>query len=53
LRYELLNREISTLTEAKVLIADWKNEYSHMRPRSSLHEGPPEPDAGMLVTLTL
>jgi len=37
LRDELLNREIfTTLTEAKVLIADWRKEYNHFRPHSSL-----------------
>jgi transposase InsO family protein len=37
LRDELLNREIfTTLTEARVLIADWRKEYNQVRPHSSL-----------------
>jgi putative transposase len=54
LRDELLNREIfTTLTEAKVLIADWRKEYNQFRPHSSLHYRPPAPEAKMPVTLTL
>ena len=54
LRDELLNREIfATLTEAKVLIADWMKDYNQVRPHSSLHYKPPAPEARMLVTLTL
>jgi transposase InsO family protein len=37
LRDELLNREIfTTLTEAKVLIEQWRREYNQVRPHSSL-----------------
>ena len=54
LRDELLNREIfTTLTEAQVLIADWRKDYNQVRPHSSLHYKPPAPEARMLVTLTL
>ena len=54
LRDELLNREIfTTLTEAKVLVADWRKEYNQFRPHSSLNYKPPAPEAKMLVTLTL
>jgi putative transposase len=54
LRDELLNCEIfTTLTEAKVLIADWRKEYNQFRPHSSLGYKPPAPEAKMLVTLTL
>ena len=54
LRDELLNREIfTTLTEAKVLIADWRKEYNQVRPHSSLGYRPPVPEARMLETLTL
>jgi transposase InsO family protein len=54
LRDELLNREIfTTLTEAKVLIADWRKEYNQVRPHSSLGYKPPAPEAKMLATLTL
>lgn len=53
LRDELLNREIfTTLTEAKVLVADWKREYNQVRPHSSKGYRPPAPEARMLVTLT-
>lgn len=53
LRDELLNREIfTTLTEARVLIADWRKEYNQVRPHSSLGYKPPAPEAKMLVTLT-
>ena len=34
---ELLNREeFATLKEAKVLVEDWRQEYNHRRPHSSL-----------------
>ena len=37
LRDELLNREeFATLKEAKVLLEDWRLEYNHRRPHSSL-----------------
>ena len=53
LRDELLNREIfTTLTEAKVLIADWKREYNQVRPHSSLGYRPPAPEVKIPVTLT-
>jgi len=53
LRDELLNREIfTTLTEAKVLIADWRREYNQVRPHSSLGYRPPAPEAKIPVTLT-
>ncbi len=53
LRDELLNREIfTTLTEAKVLIEQWRREYNQVRPHSSLGYRPPAPEARILVTLT-
>jgi putative transposase len=53
LRDELLNREIfTTLTEAKVLIADWRKEYNQVRPHSAKAYKPPAPEAKMLVALT-
>ncbi len=53
LRDELLNREIfTTLTEAKVLIEQWRKEYNHIRPHSSLGYRPPAPEAKLSVTLT-
>ena len=45
LRDELLNREIfTTLTEAKVLIENWRREYNTIRPHSSLGYKPPAPE---------
>ncbi len=53
LRDELLNREIfTTLTEAKVLIEQWRKEYNQVRPHSSLGYRPPAPEARIPVTLT-
>ena len=53
LRDELLNREIfTTLTEAKVLIEQWRKEYNHIRPHSSLGYRPPVPEARLSVALT-
>ena len=53
MRDELLNREIfTTLTEAKVLIADWRKEYNQVRPHSSLGYRPPAPEAKIPITLT-
>ena len=44
LRDELLNGEIFyTLTEAKVLIERWRNNYNHVRPHSSLGYKVPVP----------
>jgi len=54
LRDELLNREIfTTLTEAKVLIADWRKKYNQVRPHSAKGYKPPALEARMLETLTL
>ncbi len=53
MRDELLNREIfTTLTEAKVLIGQWRKEYNQVRPHSSLGYRPPAPEARIPVTLT-
>ena len=53
LRDELLNREIfTTLTEARVLIKQWRKEYNHIRPHSSLGYRPPAPEARLPVALT-
>ncbi len=50
---ELLNPEIfTTLTEAKVLIEQWRREYNQVRPHSSLSYRPPAPDTRIPVTLT-
>jgi len=48
LRDELLQREVfTTLLEAKVLIENWRKEYNHLRPHSSLGYRPPAPEAIM------
>ncbi len=53
LRVELLNGEIlTTLTEARVLIEWWRQEYNQVRPHSSLGYRPPAPEAKIPVTLT-
>jgi transposase InsO family protein len=53
LRDELLNREIFfTLTEAKVLIEQWRKEYNQIRPHSALGYRPPAPEAVMSAVLT-
>lgn len=53
LRDELLNREIfTTLTEAKVLIEQWRQEYNHIRPHSSLGYRPPAPETMLSAALT-
>ena len=52
LRDELLNREIfTTLTEAKILIEEWRKEYNQVRPHSALNYRPPA--AGAIIQLTL
>jgi len=44
LRDEVLDREIFyTLREAQVVIGDWRLEYNHIRPHSSLGYLPPAP----------
>lgn len=53
LRDELLNREIfTTLTEAKVLIEEWRREYNGVRPHSSLGYHPPAPEAILTMATT-
>ena len=53
LRDELLNREIfTTLKEAEVLIEQWRREYNHIRPHSSLGYQPPAPEVIMSAPLT-
>ena len=54
LRDELLNREIfNTLTEARVLLAQWRRQYNQVRPHSAKGYKPPAPEAKMLTPLTL
>ena len=53
LRDELLNREIfTTLQEAQVLIEQWRKEYNHIRPHSSLQYRPPVPEAILVAATT-
>jgi len=53
LRDELLDREVfTTLTEAKILVEEWRREYNQIRPHSALNYRPPAPEALIPVTLT-
>jgi transposase InsO family protein len=53
LRDELLNGEVfTTMTEARVLIEQWRREYNQIRPHSSLGYRPPAPEAKLSLTLT-
>jgi len=48
LRDECLNGEIfDTLAEARAVLAQWRREYNHVRPHSSLGYRPPAPEAVM------
>ena len=53
LRDELLSREVfTTLTEAKILIEEWRKEYNEVSPHSALDYRPPAPEAIVPLTLT-
>jgi len=53
LRDELLNREIfTTLTEARVLIEQWRREYNQVRPHSALGYQPPAPETILTAATT-
>jgi putative transposase len=53
LRDELLNRELfTTLKEAQALIEQWKQEYNHIRPHSSLGYRPPAPESILSKVVT-
>lgn len=53
MRDELLNREIFyTLTEAQVLIEDWRRSYNTIRPHSALNYRPPAPEAILVPPLS-
>ncbi len=53
LRDELLNREVfTTLTEARVLIEEWRREYNGIRPHSALRYRPPAPEAVLTMATT-
>ena len=50
LRDELLNREIfTTLTEAKVLIEQWRRENNHVRLHGARNNLPPAPEAILAI----
>ena len=50
---ELLNREVFyTLTEAKILIEQWRKEYNQVHPHSSLDYRPPAPEAILTMATT-
>ena len=45
LRYEVLNPEVFySLDEAQFVIAQWINQYNHIRPHQSLDNQPPVPE---------
>ena len=53
LRDELLNREVfNNLTEARVLIEDWRREYNTIRPHSAKSYRPPAPEAVLMPMTT-
>ena len=53
MRDELLNREVFyTLTEAQVLIEDWRRTYNTIRPHSALNYRPPAPEAILVPPLS-
>ncbi len=53
MRDELLNREIFIiLTEATILIEQWRKGYNQVRPHSLLGYRPPAPEAIMSEKLT-
>ena len=52
LRDELLKREVFyALTEAKILIEQWRREYNQVRPHSILGYRPPAP-RDILISIT-
>jgi len=54
MRDELLNGELfSCLTEAKVLVEQWRKTYNHVRPHSALGYRPPAPEAIVPAALNL
>ncbi len=53
LRDELLNREVfNNLTEARVLIQEWRWEYNTVRPHSARSYRPPAPEAVLMPMTT-
>ena len=54
LRHERLNMHLGwSLTHAKVTIGDWKEEYNHDRPHSSLGYRTPRAYAAICTTIRL
>jgi len=53
LRDELLNGEVfTTLREAQVLIAAWRDHYNRYRPHSALGYRPPAPETWLMPKTT-
>ncbi len=53
LRDELPDREIfTTLTEAKILIEQWRKEYNQVRPHSVKNNRPPAPETVLTMVMT-
>ncbi len=53
LRDELLDREIFTaLTEARILIEQWRKEYNQGRPHGAMNNHPPAPEAILTMITT-
>lgn len=47
------NREVFTrLTEAKILVEEWREEYNQVRPHGALNYRPPAPEVIIPVALT-
>ncbi len=47
-------REIlTTLTEAKILLKEWRKEYNHVRPHSALDYRPPAPETIAFIDFDL
>jgi transposase InsO family protein len=52
-RDELLDQEIlTTSTEAKILIEQWRKEYNQIRPHSALRYRPPAPETILTMATT-
>jgi putative transposase len=50
----LLNAEIFyTLKEAQILVGQWRREYNHVQPYSSLGQRPPAPETVALPGFSL
>ncbi len=50
--YPQLLAKTTDITEAKVLIEQWRMEYNHIRPHSSLGYRPPAPESILSAAMT-